>query len=144
MSRPPAPPGSPGGGTYGSGTPEERRRRGFWARLLGSRGERRAVRELKRRGYRILGRNLRTPRGELDVLAEEGGCLVLVEVKTTARATEASPWERVGGAGRRRLEGIGAWLTAQPAFRGRGFRCDLAAVTYEDGRPVVTIRPDAL
>jgi putative endonuclease len=93
---------------------------------------------------RVLGRNLRTPAGELDVLAEDGGLLVLVEVKTCGQETAAAPWERIGPAGRRRLEGIGRWLTAQAAFRGRGFRCDLVAVTFGRGRPVVTIRPDAL
>ena len=92
----------------------------------------------------MLGRNLATPRGELDVLAEDDGLLVLVEVKTTGRRTEVAPWERIPAEGRRRLEGIGAWLAAQPAFRCRGFRCDLVAVTYEGRRAVVTIRPDAL
>jgi putative endonuclease len=130
------------------GPDPSRRRRGLLARLLGTRGERAAVRALRRRGYRVLGRNLRTPAGELDVLAEERGLLVLVEVKTCgagAGAGVASPaWDRIGAAGCRRLEGIGRWLTAQAAFRGRGFRADLVAVTFDSGRPVVTIRPDAL
>lgn len=36
---------------------------------------------LKRRGYVILGRNLRTPFGEIDILAELKGKKVVVEVK---------------------------------------------------------------
>jgi putative endonuclease len=130
--------------------PKERGRRGLLARLIGTRGERAAVRALRRRGYRVLGRNLRTPAGELDVLAEERGLLVLVEVKTCGSAgASGAPgaqvaWDRIGVAGCRRLEGIGRWLTSQPAFRGRGFRADLVAVTFDAGHPVVTIRPDAL
>lgn len=124
--------------------PSGRARRGLLARLLGTRGERAAVRALKARGLRVLGRNLRTPAGELDVLAEDGHLLVLVEVKSTGRPTDGAPWERIGPEGRRRLEGIGRWLTSQRAFRGRGFRCDLVAVTFGPGRPLVTIRPDAL
>jgi putative endonuclease len=134
-----APPGS---------QPSERARRGLLARLLGTRGERAAVRALKQRGYRVLGRNLRTPAGELDVLAEERGMLVLVEVKTCpapdAAGVRPAPWDRIGPAGCRRLDGIGRWLTAQSAFRGRGYRADLVAVTLGPGRPLVTIRPDAL
>jgi putative endonuclease len=126
------------------GSKSARVRRGLLARLLGTRGERAAVRALRARGLRVLGRNLRTPAGELDVLAEDGGLLVLVEVKACARETPVAPWERIGAEGRRRLEAIGRWLTAQRAFRGRGFRCDLVAVTFGTGRPVVTIRPDAL
>jgi len=121
-----------------------RRRRGLLARLIGTRGERAAVRALRARGLRVLGRNLRTPAGELDVLAEDRGLLVLVEVKTCGRETDTAPWERIGAEGRRRLEGIGRWLTSQAAFRGRGWRLDLVAVTFGTGRPVVTIRPDAL
>lgn len=124
--------------------PPARARRGLLARLLGTRGERAAARELRSRGYRLLGRNLRTPAGELDLLAEERGALVLVEVKSSARRTDAPAWERIDAQGRRRLIAIGHWLTAQPAFRGRGFRVDLAAVTFDRGGPVVTIRPDAL
>ena len=102
------------------------------------------MRELKARGYRILARNLRTPRGEIDVLAEHEGRLVLVEVKSTQREGAPAPLGRVGAHERRRLEAAGLWLTSQRAFRGRGFRLDLVAVTLDRGSPVVTIRPDAL
>jgi putative endonuclease len=46
-----------------------------------------AERFLQAKGYRILARNLRTSLGELDLVAEDRGVLVFVEVK--ARATEA-------------------------------------------------------
>jgi len=124
--------------------PLDRARRGLLARLFGSRAERAAARALKARGYRILARNLRTPRGEVDLLAEEGGLLVLVEVKSTQREGAAPPLGRVGPRERERLESAGRWLCAQPAFRGRGFRLDLVAVTLDRGAPIVTIRPDAL
>ncbi len=42
---------------------------------------------LRAKGYRILERNLRTSLGELDLVAEDAGVLVFVEVK--GRATEA-------------------------------------------------------
>lgn len=47
----------------------------------GSLGEEQAVKALKREGYKILERNHRTRFGEIDVIAEEGGALVFVEVK---------------------------------------------------------------
>lgn len=121
-----------------------RARRGLRARWLGGRGERAAMRALRARGYRLLGRNLRTPCGEVDLLAEQGGLLVLVEVKATARPGAPPPLGMLGGAQRRRLEAAGRWLVAQPAFRGRGFRLDIVGVAFGPGAPVVTIRPDAL
>ena len=39
------------------------------------------------KGYRIVARNLRTQLGELDIVAEDNGVLVFIEVK--GRATEA-------------------------------------------------------
>ncbi len=54
---------------------------------IGRWGEEEAARYLSARGYRILGRNLRTPYGEIDLLAQQGRQLVFVEVKTrTSRA----------------------------------------------------------
>ena len=51
------------------------------SREEGARGEDFAIKTLKRRGYRIVERNYRNRLGEIDVVAEEGGCLVFVEVK---------------------------------------------------------------
>jgi putative endonuclease len=58
----------------------------------GRSGERAGVQHLKRSGYRILGRNLRSRLGEIDILAltPEGRTLVVVEVKATALRAPAA------------------------------------------------------
>jgi putative endonuclease len=67
---------------------------------LGKLGEDIACRELARRGYAILARRYRTRFGEIDIVSEQHGVLVFVEVKArrTARfgtAAEAIPlWKR--------------------------------------------------
>lgn len=48
----------------------------------GRRGEERAARYLKRRGYRVLERNLRAGRGEIDIVARKSDLLAFVEVKS--------------------------------------------------------------
>ncbi|MGK2284985.1 YraN family protein [Pedomonas sp. V897] len=48
---------------------------------------------LRLKGYRIVGRRVRTPVGEVDLVAMRGRCLVFVEVKyrpTLAQAAEAA------------------------------------------------------
>lgn len=45
-------------------------------------GEALAVTHLKARGYEILARNYRAVRGEIDLVAQDGDCIVFVEVKT--------------------------------------------------------------
>ncbi|NLC59454.1 MAG: YraN family protein [Armatimonadetes bacterium] len=65
-------------------------------RSLGERGEQAAAAYLERAGYRIRERNYRTPRGEIDLVAEEGETLVFVEVKTRADVRRGQPREAVG------------------------------------------------
>lgn len=48
-----------------------------------------AVWLLRCRGYRILDRRLRTPYGEIDVVAQHGRCLVIVEVKFRGHLEDA-------------------------------------------------------
>jgi putative endonuclease len=47
----------------------------------GRQGEERAARHLERLGYRIVGRNVKLPGGEVDLVCAESGDLVFVEVK---------------------------------------------------------------
>ena len=48
---------------------------------FGQQAETRAEQFLRRKGHRILARNLRFLNGEIDLVTESGNCLVFVEVK---------------------------------------------------------------
>jgi putative endonuclease len=67
---------------------------------IGKLGEDLAVRELERRGYAILARRYRTRFGEIDIVADDHGAVVFVEVKARrtgryGRAAEAIPgWKQ--------------------------------------------------
>lgn len=64
-------------------------------RLLGSKGEDIAAKFLKDKGCRIISRNFKTPIGEIDIIAEDKGALVFVEVKTRSDASFGYPFEAV-------------------------------------------------
>jgi putative endonuclease len=49
--------------------------------VAGRAAEEAAAVKLRREGYRVLARNLVTPYGEIDIVAERAGALVIVEVK---------------------------------------------------------------
>ncbi len=49
---------------------------------VGKKGEDRAAEWLEQTGYSILARNWRNRTGEIDIIAQEDGCIVFVEVKT--------------------------------------------------------------
>src|SRR5579884_2407506 len=63
----------------------------WWRRWFGTRSERAAVRFLRRLGYRILARNYSCPHGELDLVALDRDCVVIVEVRSTERADLTRP-----------------------------------------------------
>lgn len=62
---------------------------------LGRWGETLAANFLESIGYRVIERNLRTPFGEIDLVAEEGSDLVFVEVKTHATDNFGMPEESI-------------------------------------------------
>lgn len=54
----------------------------------GRRGEWLAAWYLRFRGWRIVGRRIKTPRGEIDIIARRGKVVAFVEVKWRANASE--------------------------------------------------------
>lgn len=62
---------------------------------IGKLGEKLALRHLKKRGYRILDRNFRCRRGEIDIVATQKDYLVFVEVRTKTTAAFGTPEESI-------------------------------------------------
>jgi putative endonuclease len=62
---------------------------------LGKWGELQAVKFLEGKGYQINDQNVRTPYGEIDLIAEYLGNLVFVEVKTRTSSDFGNPEEAV-------------------------------------------------
>ena len=58
------------------------------AEAAGRRGERLAGWWLRLKGWRILDRRVRTPAGEVDIVARKGNLIAFVEVKTRKTAAE--------------------------------------------------------
>ena len=56
-------------------------------KFTGNQGEKRASAYLESKGFEIIERNLRTNRGELDIIAVKNDILVFVEVKTLPNGT---------------------------------------------------------
>jgi putative endonuclease len=99
---------------------------------LGRRGEELAVAHLTKAGYRILDRNVRTRYGEIDVVAQDGGCIVFVEVRTF-RTDLMTPVESVG---RRKQQRVAALSRAYLAEKGKAdadWRADVIAITVPAG-----------
>ena len=101
--------------------------RGAAARLSGRRAEVLAAVWLMAKGYRILGFRLKTPLAEIDLLAQRGDTLVIIEVKS--RTSLEAALETVTLDQRDRLRRAGAQLAAnRPSLRRCGVRLDLVAL----------------
>ncbi len=104
-----------------------RKARGAAARLAGRRREILAAIWLMLKGYRILGLRLRTPEGEIDLLAQRGEVLAVVEVKS--RSTLAAALDAVTATQRERLMRAGRLLAARrPSLLRMNVRLDLIAM----------------
>ena len=95
---------------------------------VGQYGERVAERYLIEAGLVVLERNWRCPLGEIDIVARDGDCLVVCEVKTRSSAAFGHPLEAVSAAKAARLRRLAlAWVEAR-GVRPTRIRIDLVAV----------------
>jgi putative endonuclease len=102
----------------------------WWRRWFGSRSERRAARFLRKQGFRILDRNWSTPLGELDIIALEKGCLVFVEVRSTAGDDPDRPAASVDFAKQKRLTRMALQYLQAKQLLGRDARFDVLAISW--------------
>jgi putative endonuclease len=110
---------------------------------FGDLGEKAAEELLAGQGYRIVARKHRCPRGEVDLVAEQGDLLVFVEVRTRATAAFGGPEETVGAAKQQRLVRAARDFLARYRGPPRGARFDVVAVVDQPGGPLVTHFPGA-
>ena len=103
--------------------------RGRGRRLrLGQLGERQAARWLRRRGSRILRRNLRLGRREIDLVAEtpDGRVVIVVEVKSGDSVLRASG--RVDARKEHHVASVASALVRSGLTAGRPLRFDVVLV----------------
>lgn len=105
-------------------------------RSLGARGERAAERSLRRLGWTILGRRVRLPHGELDLIAVEDGTIVFVEVKTRRGDERGRPEEAVDAAKQRKLTSLAAAYLRRHDLLEQPARFDVISVEWAtESRP---------
>src|SRR5918992_4559614 len=107
--------------------------------LLGIQGEELAVAELERRGYAILARRYRTRCGEIDIVADEGGTLVFVEVKTRADAEFGTAAEAVTPWKQRRLARMARDYLTRERIGDRPCRFDVVAIMFDRIPPSIEV-----
>lgn len=100
---------------------------------LGTGGEALAEDHLRGLGYEIVARDVRTPLGQLDLVAKDGSTLVFVEVKTRAGHALGLPQEAVDARKIRKLRQLGLYYLKMRPHRGP-VRFDVVGLTVASGR----------
>ncbi|HYO89512.1 MAG TPA: YraN family protein [Candidatus Limnocylindrales bacterium] len=111
---------------------------------LGQRGEQAAADYVLGLGWRVLERNWRGTRGELDIIAEDGDTLVFVEVKSRQGTPPEEAFVQVS-----QRKQAALIMTAEEYMETRSlidaeWRVDVIAVVFGRGAPLLEHARDAL
>jgi putative endonuclease len=98
---------------------------------LGKRGEEIAAGYLENCGYRILNRNWKYGRAEVDVIADQKGTIIFVEVKTRSSTDYGHPEDFVSYKKEKQLEFASSAYIEMKCHQGE-IRFDIIAIVFEN------------
>ena len=108
----------------------------------GRMGEEAAADYLANLGYRIIARNWRCRIGEIDLIADDGGTLVFVEVRARKNPTRfGTALEAVTPLKQRQVREVAAYyLALRKSAPSSSIRCDVVAVTFRADGSIAELR----
>ena len=110
----------------------------------GREGEVLAEEHLRRKGYRIVHRNFRTPRGEIDIIARHKGVLVFVEVKTRRSRRRGHPKYAITPAKQKKISIVALeYLKKNEGTTQVKARFDVVTVETANEHPLIEVIPNA-
>ena len=109
---------------------------------LGKDGENIAAAFLEKKGFRIIEKNYRTVFGEIDIIAQDRGVIVFVEVKTRTDITFGHPFEAVNPKKREKIRKV-ALCFMKRQKKEFPARFDVLSIYFEHGRQQIEHIQDA-
>lgn len=103
-------------------------------RIQGKTGEDLAASFLERNGIKIIGRNYRFERGEIDLIAEEGDELVFVEVKARRSTVFGIPEDAVTEEKQEQVQRVADGYLFEHDIDNRPCRFDVVAIEFKNGK----------
>ena len=100
-------------------------------KLIGDKGERKVANRYRLKGYSIIARNFSCKLGELDIVAQKGNTIVIVEVKTRKNADFAQARESVDYRKQSRIKNTTNIFLQNNKFTEYNIRFDVAEVYTE-------------
>jgi putative endonuclease len=110
---------------------------------VGQWGEQVAVEHLVSRGCEVVGRNVRTPYGEIDIVARQGDSVIFVEVKTRTSNKMGLPEESITARKREHMVACAEHYAVEHGLD--HWQIDVIAVEGKPGtEPVITYFENAI
>jgi putative endonuclease len=97
----------------------------------GRRAEDLAAAFLEKAGLRVVVRNWRRPEGELDIVADDAGTCVFVEVRSRTGAALGHPLESITPHKRAQVIRAARLYLSETAAPATGYRFDVIAITFD-------------
>jgi putative endonuclease len=104
-------------------------------KLTGNLGEDVAAEYLKKKNYRILGRNITLDFGEIDILAELRGAIVIIEVKTVRGSGFGVAQDLVRYAKQNKLRLLAR--AVEQKYPSRTIRIDVIGIDFSGSTPKI-------
>lgn len=110
----------------------------FSKKELGDWGENLAADYLRTAGLKIMRRNYRCPKGEIDIIACDGECVIFIEVRTRTSGNRGYAEESIAQKKLQRLRTLGAYYLMEQGYREWPMlRYDVVAINIENDKPVI-------
>ena len=110
---------------------------------LGKEGEEKALRFLKKKGYRIIEQNYVCKMGEMDIIAKERDTLVFIEVKTRTSMAFGPPQLAVTQFKQRQLSKVALHFLKEKKLEDIKARFDVVAILLHPEREEIELIRDA-
>lgn len=110
---------------------------------VGRWGEGTAIEYLRQKGCEIVGQNVRTPYGEIDIVAKQGETTLFVEVKTRTSNTMGLPEESITARKREHMIACAEHYAMEHEID--GWQIDVISIEGKPGtEPVITYFENAI
>lgn len=98
---------------------------------------------LVEKGLKIIERNYFFGHGEIDIIAEDNGTIVFIEVKSRKSIEYGEPEDSITIGKRRQIRKVAEGYLYEKNISGVEARFDVVAIKWERGEPVINYYPNA-
>ena len=102
-----------------------------------------AAKVLKKKGYKILEKNYRSPGGEIDIIAKDKDTLVFVEVKARMSETYGNPKESVTIGKQQKISKTAQYYFKEKKLSDFRARFDVVAINKMNGKLTIEVLQNA-